>query len=315
MAGAYYLRRRGSGAIVGPVSSSQIKSMALEGILAPDDEIGPSPGGPWRMARLVGQLVFPATGGPPDEDASLPALTGHDLSAEPSANIVPTVPARPVDVPQRPLTAVPTPPPLAAAAGTAPGVVVVRKEGISPSEAIQFAIDRFKANPVFYILASLLVALAINIPGIGFWFIAAPILIGFYQCVRNEVTTGQRASFLQVFAGFRQFVPALVIGLWGSLLVALGLVACCIPGLVLLPVPFLAFIVAGRERAGGLKALTRALRVVEKDPWGLLASCVLLYLVGISGYALCYVGIAITLPIMLIGMYRVADQMLASEDA
>jgi uncharacterized membrane protein len=77
----------------------------------------------------------------------------------------------------------------------------------------------------------------------------------------------------------------------------------------------LAFIVAGRERAGGLKALTRALRVVEKDPWGLLASSVLLYLIGLSGILLCYVGVLITLPIMLIGLYRVADQMLSTEDA
>lgn len=313
MPGAFFLRSRETGTISGPVSSSQIKSMALSGALLPDDEIGPSAAGPWRLARLVPQLVFPVSSTPPG-GGDLPALTGDDLADEAPANIIPAIPARPVDAP-RPITSIPTPPPLAASAGTAPGVVVVRREGISPSEAIQFAIDRFKANPVFYVLASLLVALAINIPGIGFWFIAAPILIGFYQCVRNEVTTGQRASIFQVFAGFGQFIPALVIGLWGSLLVALGLVACCIPGLVLLPVPFLAFIVAGRERRGGLKALTRALRVVEKDPWGLLASCVLLYLVGISGYFLCYIGIVITLPIMLIGMYRVADQMLASEDA
>jgi hypothetical protein len=38
-------------------------------------------------------------------------------------------------------------------------------------------------------------------------------------------------------------------------------------------------------------------------------------LIGLSGILLCYVGVLITLPIMLIGLYRVADQMLSTEDA
>jgi hypothetical protein len=309
MPGEYYLRRSGSTETVGPLSSSELKKMAQAGDLSPDDGISASPDGPWRTARKVGNLTFGAPGSPASSD--VPSLTDEDMMDS----------GHPIDVASRPIAiaAVPqplaAPAPLPAAAGTAPGVVVVRREAISPSEAVQFAIDRFRANPVFYVLASLLVALAVNIPGAGFWFIAAPILIGFYQCVREEVTTGRKARFLEVFRGFRQFIPALIIGFWGSLMVALGLVCCCIPGLVLLPVPFLAFIVAGREQAGGLKALTRALRVVEKDPWGLLASCVLLYLIGLSGYLVCYIGVVVTIPIMLLGLYRVADQMLSSEDA
>lgn len=288
---------------MGPLSGADVKSMALAGQIAPEDRLATSPDGPWRAASKVGNLTFgsPASAAPA---ASLPAVTGRggDDADESSFD------ARPIDVSARPVVA-------PATTGTAPGVVVMRREAISPSDAVQFAIDRFRANPVFYVLSSLLIVLALNVPGIGFWFVGAPIIIGFYQCVRNEVVTGQRASFGQVFKGFGQFLPALIIGLWGSLLVLLGLLCCCVPGLVLLPVPFLAFIVAGRERAGGLKALTRALRVVEKDPFGLLAACVLLYLIGISGYVLCYVGALVTFPIMLLGMYRVADQMLSTEDA
>lgn len=278
--------------------------MASSGQIMPEDELATSPSGPWRPARKVGNLEF----GPAP---TVPAVLTRAVEADDARALVESS-GRPIDVPARPVAAsAPAP----ATTGTAPGVVVMRREAISPSDAVQFAIDRFRANPVFYVLSSLLIVLALNVPGIGFWFVGAPIIIGFYQCVRNEVVTGQRASFGQVFKGFGQFLPALIIGLWGSLLVLLGLLCCCVPGLVLLPVPFLAFIVAGRERAGGLKALTRALRVVEKDPFGLLAACVLLYLIGISGYVLCYVGALVTFPIMLLGMYRVADQMLSTEDA
>ena len=41
----------------------------------------------------------------------------------------------------------------------------------------------------------------------------------------------------------------------------------------------------------------------------------LLYLIGLSGYLVCYIGVVVTIPIMLLGLYRVADQMLSSEDA
>lgn len=320
MPGAYFIRRRGTDAVLGPFRSADIKSMASSGAISPDDEVSNSADGPWRAARKIGGIRFPEAAEGSAALVGLPTLSDADLVDDPESAALP-VPAAsgPIDVAvERAVTLGPatsTVAPLASAAGTSPGVVVVRKEGISPSEAVQFAIDRFRANPFFYMLSSLLVALAVNLPGAGFWFIAAPILIGFYQCVRDEVTTGTRASFTQVFRGFKQFFPALVIGFWGSLLVVLGLFCCCVPGLVLLPVPFLAFIVAGRERAGGLKALTRALRVVEKDPLGLLASCILLYLIGLSGLLIFYVGVMVTLPIMLLGLYRVADQMLASEDA
>jgi hypothetical protein len=316
MARAYFVRRRGSGVLVGPVSSAQLKSMASSGELSPDDEIGISPDGPWRSARRVGNLAFPTTGAPSSEGADIPELSDEDLRDPGMSGLVPSSASPPpIDVTARPVAEYRLTEPTIAPPGSSPGVVVVRREAISPSEAVQFALDRFRANPIFYVLASMVVALVVHIPGAGFWFIAAPVLIGFYQCVRDEIATGKPASLLQIFRGFGQFVPALVIGLWGSLLVVLGLLFCCIPGLILLPVPFLAFIVAGRERAGGLKALTRALRVVEKDPWGLLASSVLLYLIGLSGILLCYVGVLITLPIMLIGLYRVADQMLSTEDA
>ena len=316
MAGVYFLRRRGSDEIVGPLSSTQLKSMASSGGLTPDDEIAASADGPWRPAHRVGNLRFPAAAAPPAEGTGLPELSAEDFEDSPASELAPSRgSAHAIDAGARRVAPHPSPGHPAASEGSTPGVVVVRRESISPSEAVQFALNRFRANPIFYVLASLVVALVVNIPGAGFWLIAAPVLIGFYQCVRDEIATGKPASFLHIFRGFGQFVPALVIGLWGSLVVALGLLCCCIPGLVLLPVPFLAFIVAGRERAGGLKALTRALRVVEKDPWGLLASCVLLYLIGLSGLLLCYVGVFITLPIMLIGMYRVADQMLSTEDA
>ena len=315
MASSYFVRNLGSSTIIGPLTSSEMRAMARSGDLAREDEISTSADGPWRAAKGVGNLPFAAREENPPESDTLPVLSDADLHGESDQALAPLAPRKPIDVYARPVAMVAPSAPLAAAAGTAPGVVVVRREGISPSDAVQFAIDRFRLNPVFYMLASALVALAVNIPGAGFWFIAAPLLIGFYQCVRDEATTGRKAKFSQVFLGFRQFVPALSIGVWGSLLVVLGLACCCIPGLVLLPVPFLAFIVAGRERLGGLKALTRALRIVEKDPWGLLASCVLLTLIGISGYLIFYIGVFVTLPIMLLGLYRVADQMLSSEDA
>lgn len=301
MPSPYFVKRSGTSLVVGPLTSSNIKSMASSGELRPEDEIGSSPNGPWRMASKIGKIAFSEPSPSPIEQSITRVPVEDRKESELVRDRQPLAPVAPAMA--------------TSTAGAASNVVIIRHEAVSPSGAIQFAIDRFSANPLFYILSSILVALVVLIPGAGFWFIAAPVLIGFYQCVRDEITTGKPASFAQVFSGYKQLIPALVIGFWGSLVVMLGLVFCCVPGLVLLPVPFLAFIVAGRERAGGLKALTRALRVVEKDPLGLFASCILLSLIGMSGLLVCYIGVVVTLPIMLLGMYSVADQLLSTEDA
>jgi len=209
----------------------------------------------------------------------------------------------------------PSPDGSAAAAPDTAGVNVIRRESISASLAIQSGIDRLRANPAFYLTSCLILALASLVPGVGYFLITAPLIVGFYQAVHDELAAGRRARLVDLLGGFRQIGASLVIVFWATAATIVGLVFCCIPGLVLLPVPFFAYIAAARDRRGGLHALTRALRVIEKDPFGFVAASVLLTVVGLSGMLFFYIGLAFTLPVMLVGYYSITDQMLRSEEA
>jgi hypothetical protein len=237
------------------------------------------------------------------------AIPGESAPEFPSTSGVAS-PLHPVRAPFAPLD-----PDTQATMSIQPSVTVIRSEKISSADAIQFGYDFLRRNMLFATVSCLLIAAASHLPGVGAWLVAAPLLIGFFQCIRAEAVAGTKPTVGAIFGGFRQFVPALLIGFWGSGMIMFGLACCCIPGIFLLPMPFFAFVTAARDQQGGIRALTRAIRVIEKDPFGLFLACILLFIVGLSGMLLCYVGMVLTLPIMLAGLYRVGDQMLESENA
>lgn len=291
----WYLFSPSSSAAQGPYTASELEAIARKGDLDESSLVVIEGGQEWGRV---------------DQDPTLTAMLNR-LRSRPTPLAV-------ASVPRSPAPAVATP---AAAHATVPttvgdaGVSVTRRESISASVAVQAGVDRLRWNPSFYIPASLLITLATSIPGIGFILITGPLIIGFYQAVRREQMTGQKAGVLEIFAGFRQFVPSLVIAFWGTAAALVGLLFCCVPGLVLLPVPFMAYIAVARDNQGGINALTRAFRVMEKDPFGFLAAVLLVSIVGLSGVVLFYFGLALTLPIMLVGYYSIVDQMLRTEDA
>ncbi len=181
---------------------------------------------------------------------------------------------------------------------------------ISASDAVQFGIDFVKRHTGFSVVSGLLLAVSC----FPLFLPLHPLLIvNFFRCVREESMNGQAPSLGKLFR-FDVIVPAIVVAFWGTFLIIFGLCMCVVPGLVLLPVPFLALVTLSFDSQSGLRALTSAIRVVERDPIGLVLACVLLIIVALCGIALLGVGMAITIPIMLVGMYRVAEQVLKPQE-
>lgn len=291
----WYLYSPSSSAPEGPYTASELEAIARKGDLDGSSLVAIEGGQEWGRA---------------DQDPTLGAMLDR-IRLQPTPLAAASVLRSPTPAAATPAaahaTALPTP--------WDAGVSVTRRESISASVAVQAGVDRLRWNPSFYIPASLLITLASSIPGIGYILITGPLIIGFYQAVRREQVTGEKARVFEIFGGFRQLIPSLVIAFWGTAAALVGLLCCCVPGLALLPLPFMAYIAVARDDQGGINALTRAFRVMEKDPFGFFAAVLLVSIVGLSGVVLLYFGLALTLPIMLVGYYSIVDQMLRTEDA
>lgn len=170
---------------------------------------------------------------------------------------------------------------------------------------VSAGISGLKNNPLTHIVATLLVMIIGNV---SFGILAGPMMVGYMRLVRIE-DQGGKAEIGDVFKGFDDFVPALLAVLVGGIVVGVGFVLCVIPGLLIMAlVPTAAYLVAVGEK-DGIEALKRAWAVVKEN---LLPSCLcslVLAIIGSLGAILCGVGIVITMPIAVIGMYHMAKQL------
>lgn len=163
----------------------------------------------------------------------------------------------------------------------------------------------FKKDPVTHIIATVLV---IFISGVGFGLLTGPMMVGYMRMIKAQ-EDGAAVGIGDLFKGFDDFVPALLAVLVGSIIVSIGFMLCILPGmLVMAIIPTAAFLVATGEK-DGIAALKRAWEAVKANLLGAFLCMLVLGIIGNLGMILCFIGVVITLPIALIGMYHMAKQL------
>ena len=124
---------------------------------------------------------------------------------------------------------------------------------------------------------------------------------------------GGKVEIGDIFKGFDDFVPALVAVLVSSVAVSIGVMLCIIPGLLIMAlVPVSAYFVAVEGEKDGINAIKRAWVLVRENLVSSALCALVLGIVGSLGSILCGVGVLLTLPIAIIGMYHMAKQMVGS---
>jgi uncharacterized membrane protein len=170
---------------------------------------------------------------------------------------------------------------------------------------VSAGINGLRKDPVTHIVATLLVAIIGNV---SFGVLAGPMMVGYMRLVMIE-EQGSKASIGDVFKGFDDFVPALLAVLVGGIVVGIGFMLCVIPGVLIMAlVPTAAYLVAAGEK-DGINALKRAWETVKDNLAGSCLCALVLAIIGSLGAILCGIGIVITMPIALIGMYHMAKQL------
>lgn len=74
----FWIRRRSSGEVRGPVNSAQLKALAKNGTLLADDEVGKTENGPWNQAGKIKGLEFAAVNEESQDFSSPEVDESHD---------------------------------------------------------------------------------------------------------------------------------------------------------------------------------------------------------------------------------------------
>jgi uncharacterized membrane protein len=179
---------------------------------------------------------------------------------------------------------------------------------IDTGACVSAAWETFKKNPGNHILALLLVSIG---SGVGMGLLTGPLMVGYTQMLMKE-QEGQPTTVGDIFKGFDDFVPGLIVGLLGSMIVSFGYMFCIVPGMLLAPlVPFAVYLVAAGEK-DGVVALKRAFELLQANLVPAAICSLVLGLVGSLGMLACFVGIFVTLPLTFIGSFHMARQAIGS---
>lgn len=172
-------------------------------------------------------------------------------------------------------------------------------------------VDCIKRNPLFYIVGYLILMIASNVT---MGILLGPLTVGFFRAMKKE-EEGGKAEIGDLFKGFDDFVPALVAGLLSGIAITIGMMLCFIPGLLIMSLfPCAIYLVAFGEK-DGINALKRAWAVIVPNLVMAAVTMFVLGLVSSLGVILCYIGILLTGPIGLCGMYVLAKQLLEEQAA
>lgn len=170
---------------------------------------------------------------------------------------------------------------------------------------VSAGINGLKKDPVTHIVTSLLIGI---VGGVTAGLLTGPMIVGYMRMIKRE-DEGTKAEIADVFKGFDDFVPALLAVLMSSILVGIGFMLCVIPGLLIMAlVPTAAYLVAVGEK-DGINAIKRAFDAVKANLLGAFFCALILGIVGSIGGLLCGIGMILTMPIALIGLYHMAKQL------
>jgi uncharacterized membrane protein len=198
-----------------------------------------------------------------------------------------------------------------ATASSAPSSTAVsthNTNGYSVGKVISNAFTDLKSNFLTHVVATLLTSI---IGGFAFGLLVAPLQVG-YMKLEDKIHSGESATFTDIFKGFDHFVPALVAFLISAVITGIGFLFCIIPGLVLMPlIPVSLYLVSQGEN-DGVQAVQRAWGYLKSNLLMAMITMIVLSALGSLGIIFCFVGIFLTLPLVYIGSYHMAKELVGT---
>lgn len=129
-------------------------------------------------------------------------------------------------------------------------------------ETLKLGWETFTKNAVPLIVGLLLVAL---VGGLSIGICIGPMVVGYNKmCLRSA--RGETVAVGDVFQGFQQFVPALILFLVMGVAITIGIVLLVVPGLILMFMFFWApWIMAEEPELGAIDCIKASVELFRRD--------------------------------------------------
>jgi len=183
---------------------------------------------------------------------------------------------------------------------------------IDLGRVISTTIDIYKRDWLMHIVATLVFSI---VSGFSFGLLNGTLMAGYFRALK-ATEQGNAFQLGDMFSSFNdQLGLSLITGLIATVLVAVGFIFCFVPGLLLLPMIPLAIgaITLGTE-TDGVEAIKRAWEQLKENWLMALITMIVLSFLSSLGAILCGVGILLTAPLYLVGMYAMTSQLYTQAD-
>lgn len=157
--------------------------------------------------------------------------------------------------------------------------------------------ELFRKDPVAHVLAMLVVSV-LSVLSLG--IALGPLLVGYLGMVQRS-SRGEQVSFDQVFSGFSQFVPALVLGLLIGVGVCIGSLLLVLPGVAFAVFTCLAFPALAYAGLGPVEAIKHSFALVRDNLVNVVAMLIVAGILQSIGGAVLF-GLILTGPLSMIAL-------------
>ncbi len=157
--------------------------------------------------------------------------------------------------------------------------------------------ELFAKDPVTHVVAALLVSI---LGVLSLCILLGPLVVGYLELVQRA-RRGEQVSFNDVFSGFGQFLPALVLGLLIGAGVTIGSIFLVLPGVAFAVFTCLAFPALAYSGLGPVEAIKRSFQLVRDNLVNVVATLFVLAVLQSLGGAVLF-GVILTAPLSMIAL-------------
>ncbi|WBV55094.1 beta-carotene 15,15'-monooxygenase [Chryseobacterium daecheongense] len=133
----------------------------------------------------------------------------------------------------------------------------------------------------------------------------APLYVGLIYIV-NKYNTKNAIEFSDLFIGYRQnFVNILIYSLISGVISSIAISICFFPFFFVYPLLLLGYPILLFENASATEALGKSFNIAKENYGTFLGTTIVGFLISFAGIVLCFIGVIITAPFIMVVMYSV----------
>ncbi|MEG0927796.1 MULTISPECIES: beta-carotene 15,15'-monooxygenase [Chryseobacterium] len=136
-----------------------------------------------------------------------------------------------------------------------------------------------------------------------FGLLLSPLYVGLIYMV-NKYNTKNPIEFSDLFIGYRQnFVNILIYSLLTWVISSVAVALCVLPIIFVYPLLLLGYPILLFENASAIDALSKSFNIAKENYGTFLLTGLLGFLISMAGIFLCFIGLILTAPFIMIVMY------------